>query len=69
MEILREIFWESKRAPSLNTTAIKNPYKREFLKKKFFGRTKEERVAKIAEFNKALEEHKIKIDQEHAMAK
>ena len=41
MEILREIYWESKRAPSINTTAITNPYRRKFLKKKFFGKTKE----------------------------
>lgn len=34
METLREIYWESKRAPDTNTTAIKNPYRREFLKKK-----------------------------------
>ena len=44
METLREIYWESKRAPETNTTSIVNPYRREFLKKKFFGRTREERL-------------------------
>ncbi|MFM7850629.1 MAG: hypothetical protein ACKO96_01620 [Flammeovirgaceae bacterium] len=48
METLREIYWESKRAPSTNTTAIENPYRRETLRKKFLGRTKEERKATLA---------------------
>jgi hypothetical protein len=46
-EILREIYWESKRAPSTNTSAIRNPYRREFLKKKLLGKTRAERLAKI----------------------
>ena len=49
-EILRELFWEAKRAPAINTTSIKNPYRREFLKKKFLGRTKEERLATLRDF-------------------
>lgn len=48
MEILREIYWESKRAPDTNTTAMRNPYRREFLKKKLLGRTREERLATLA---------------------
>jgi hypothetical protein len=43
-EILREIYWEAKRAPDTNTTAIKNPYRREFFKKKFLGKTRTERL-------------------------
>lgn len=63
-EILREMYWEAKRAPTLNTTAIRNPYRKEQLKKKFLGKTKEERVAKLAELQKKIEEHKIQIDAE-----
>lgn len=48
-ETLREIYWESKRAPIINTTSIRNPYRRESLKKKFLGKTREERIAKMAE--------------------
>jgi Mitochondrial ribosomal subunit protein len=44
-EILRELYWEAKRAPDTNTTALTNPYRREFFKKKFEGRTREERLA------------------------
>ena len=47
-ETLRELYWESKRAPELNVTALRNPYRREFLFKKFFGKTKEERKANLA---------------------
>ena len=43
METLREIFWEAKRAPDYNYTWKVNPYRREFLIKKLFGKTKEER--------------------------
>lgn len=42
-ETLREIYWESKRAPDINTTMIKNPYRREYLIKKLFGKTAAER--------------------------
>lgn len=62
METLREIYWEAKRAPSTDTTAIKNPYRRETLRKKMFGRTREERLAtyaKIEAFDKA---RRIEVD-------
>lgn len=58
METLREIYWESKRAPDTNTTAMRNPYRREFLKKKFLGKTREERLATL-EKNK-LEDIKLR---------
>lgn len=48
-EILREIYWESLRAPAYNSTMIKNPYRREVLRRKFLGRTKEERLKTQAE--------------------
>ena len=35
----------SSKSTSINTTIIRNPYRREFLKKKFSGRTKAERIA------------------------
>lgn len=46
MEILREILWESKRAPDTNTIALRNPYRREQFKKSL-GRTREERLANL----------------------
>ena len=43
MEILREIYWESKRAPADCATLRRNPYRREKIIKKFYGKTREER--------------------------
>ena len=63
-EILREIYWESKRAPSLNTTALKNPYRREFFKKKFLGRTREDRQAFLASLDAEDKEHRLHVDKE-----
>jgi hypothetical protein len=62
MEILREIYWEAKRAPGINTTCIKNPYRREFLRKKFLGRTREERLAKMKEFQQFEIENTAAVD-------
>ena len=42
-EILKQIYWESLRAPTDDVTSQRNPYRRETIKKKFFGKTKEER--------------------------
>lgn len=64
MEILREIYWEAKRAPDTNTTSIKNPYRREFLKKKFFGDTKEERQATLEKLKQTDAQHRLNVDQE-----
>ena len=63
-ETLREIYWESKRAPSINTTAIKNPYRREFFKKKFLGKTFEEREAFLKSFAEQDKEHRLTVDKE-----
>ena len=61
-ETLREIFWEAKRAPSINTTIKCNPYRREFLIKKFFGKTSEERRKNRNELKKLGKEHKAAVD-------
>lgn len=61
-EILRELYWESKRAPSINTTALKNPYRREFFKKKFLGRTREERVAFLQAIEEKDAQHRLEVD-------
>ena len=45
MEIFREIYWEAIRAPSRCITMDRNPYRREQLTKKFYGKTAEERKA------------------------
>lgn len=62
-EILREIYWESKRAPETNTTAIKNPYRREFFKKKFLGRTREERLANEENIKQLDVQRRAQIDE------
>jgi hypothetical protein len=48
LEQFREIYWESLRAPSENVTLDRNPYRREKLIKKLYGKTKEERRANMA---------------------
>jgi hypothetical protein len=63
-EILRELYWESKRAPSLNTTSLKNPYRREFFKKKFMGRTREERLAFMKSFDEMDTQHRLDVDKQ-----
>jgi hypothetical protein len=62
-EILRELFWESKRAPALNTTALVNPYRREFFKKKLLGRKREERLATIMELESVDSLHRREIEE------
>lgn len=57
MEILREIYWESKRAPETNTTAIRNPYQKERFIKKFLGKTKEERLATIQQYKEDYQQN------------
>lgn len=63
MDKLRQLYWEALRAPSDNTTIKRNPYRREYLTKKLFGKTKEERVQKKKELKQSLEEHKKAIEQ------
>jgi hypothetical protein len=63
-EILRELYWESKRAPDTNTTAQVNPYRREFFKKKFLGRTREDRQAFLASLEAEDKEHRLTVDKE-----
>jgi hypothetical protein len=63
-EILRELYWEAKRAPDTNTTALVNPYRREFLKKKFLGRTLEERIANAKALETLDQERRLQIDQQ-----
>lgn len=64
LEILREIYWEAKRAPDTNVTAIKNPYRKEQLIKKFFGKTKEERKANYAKFIEEDLQHRLAVEAE-----
>lgn len=61
-EIFREIYWESKRAPTIMHTMIVNPYRREKLIKKFFGKTAEERRDMRAKLRKANKEYQAHID-------
>ena len=69
LEILREIYWESLRAPTTNTTMLKNPYRREFLRKKFLGKTKSERLATIENQKKEELEIRRKVDEDEVHSK
>ena len=63
MEILRQIYWEAKRAPSINTSLLTNPYRRDFFKRKL-GRTKVERQATQKDLDAKTAELKQRVDAE-----
>lgn len=63
-ETLREIYWEALRAPETDVIAERNPYRGEFLKKKMFGKTKEERKANKKQFALDVKEHMENVDRE-----
>lgn len=63
IEVLRELYWESKRAPENNSTMEKNPYKREKLIKQTLGRTKQERREAKKEILQSIREAEIIADQ------
>jgi len=58
LEQFREIYWESLRAPADCVTLDRNPYRREKLIKKLYGKTKAERKETMKTLNNSLEEHK-----------
>lgn len=62
LEILRELYWEAKRAPDMNTTCIRNPYRREQLRRKLLGRTREERLASIKAFEEFMVSNRAAVD-------
>jgi hypothetical protein len=75
LRTLREIYWEAKRAPDTNHTFKVNPYRRDKLIKKFFGKTAEERRAfrdrikllhkeRVAELEREKAEKEIQAQQE-----
>lgn len=66
METLREIYWESLRAPDdVTVTYRRNPYRREKLIKKLMGKTREERLENKAMFKEMLKEHKLEMDKSY----
>ena len=60
MEQWREIYWEAIRAPSYPAVLDRNPYRREYLIKKLYGKTWEERLLK-RRFYKAFDRKYRKI--------
>ena len=56
-ELLREIYWESLRAPSTLWNCIRNPYMRDKLKKKKLGATKELRKIAHRENQQAIRQY------------
>lgn len=63
-ELLREIYWEAKRAPDAKPEDHKNPYRRQKLIKMLYGRTKEERVATKQKYNELFEQRKLVVEKE-----
>ena len=51
------MYWEALRAPAENATFNRNPYRREQITKKFFGKTKAERVANMKELRRSFDQH------------
>ena len=64
VEQLREIYWEALRAPSRCATLTRNPYRRESLIKKRWGKTKEERTANMQAEKLEQVAHKAAVDQQ-----
>jgi hypothetical protein len=62
-ETLREIYWEALRAPDTDVIAERNPYRGEFIKKKMWGKTKEERLANKKQFAITMKEHMANVDK------
>jgi len=54
-ELLREIYWEAKRAPDAKPEDHVNPYRKEKLVKLLYGKTKEERKATKEKYNELFE--------------
>jgi len=47
MQTIKELYWEAMRAPEDPVNLQRNPYQRENMKKKLWGKTKAERDAKL----------------------
>lgn len=63
METIRELYWESLRAPDDAVNFRRDPYLRENFIKKKYGKTRAERVAKTAELAKWEAEWKVTVDE------
>jgi len=48
METIKELYWEALRAPGDAANLRRNPYLRDIFKRRAYGRTREERLQKVA---------------------
>ena len=55
---------EAKRAPDRIATLTRNPYRREKILKKIYGKTKEERKASKVQFKKTMVTHMQKVEED-----
>ena len=62
METIKELYWEALRAPATPVNIQRNPYMRQNLIKKRLGKTREERVAKMAENKRNRKAHMREVD-------
>lgn len=64
MEQFRELYFEALRAPEDNVTFKRNPYRKEYLTKKIYGKTREERKKTRKDLEVHIQEHKERVDRE-----
>lgn len=62
MQTIKELYWEAMRAPEDPVNLQRNPYQRENMKKKLWGKTKAERDAKLKEVKAERIEHVKNVD-------
>lgn len=62
MQTIKELYWEAMRAPADPVNFKRNPYQRENIKKKLWGKTKAERDAKLREAKAERIEHIKAVD-------
>ena len=62
MQTIKELYWESLRAPADDANFKRDPYLREAILKKKFGKTREERLQTRAELKEFKKEHEQMVD-------
>ena len=68
METIKELYWEALRAPMDAVNFSRNPYLREAFKKRRLGKTKAERVIKLAQLAKERKARYARVEVEQKQA-
>lgn len=64
LQIFREIYWESLRAPDRCITLKRNPYRRQKLNYALYGKTKEERTKNKEALKLGMIDHKLERERD-----